>query len=145
MSFRFEILPYSNQITKLKSMKSLLILLVTFVSMSLSAQTEVDFLNAVGKKDLSSVGTYLAPNVSFCINDNQKKISKASAISELEKFLADKKIQKFKILHNGKSSDKASSYRVARIKTQEGTFRIFAYSEGSGESSKVVEIRIDSM
>lgn len=126
-------------------MKSLLIALVTFVSMGLSAQTEVDFLNAIGKKDLSNIGAYLAPNVSFCINDDQKKVSKATAISELDKFLSTKKIQKFKILHNGKSSDKASSYRVARIKTQEGTYRIFAYSEGSGGSSKVVEIRIDPM
>jgi hypothetical protein len=126
-------------------MKSLLFTLVTFVSMGLSAQTEVDFLNAVGKKDLSKVGAYLAPNVSFCINDNQKKISKSTAISELKKFLSTKNIQKFKILHNGKSSDKTSSYRVARIKTQEGTYRIFAYSEGSGRSSKVVEIRIDPM
>lgn len=126
-------------------MKSLLVILVTFVSINLSAQTEVDFLNAVGKKNLSNVEAYLASNVSFCINDNQKKISKSKAISELEKFLSTKKIQKFKILHNGKSSDKASSYRVARIKTQEGTYRIFAYSEGSGASSKVVEIRIDPM
>jgi hypothetical protein len=126
-------------------MKSLLIVLVTFVSINLSAQTEVDFLNAVGKKDLSNVGSYLASNVSFCINDNQKKVSKATAISELEKFLSSKKIQKFKILHNGKSSDKASSYRVARIKTQDGTYRIFAYSEGVGQASRVVEIRIDPM
>ena len=126
-------------------MKSLLIVLVAFVSINLSAQTEVDFLNAVGKKDLSNVGSYLAPSVSFCINDNQKKVSKATAISELDKFLSSKTIQKFKILHNGKSSDKASSYRVARIKTQTGTFRIFAYSEGSGVTSKVVEIRIDPM
>ena len=126
-------------------MKSLLIALVTIVSMSLSAQTEVDFLNAVGKKDLSNVGSYLAPSVSFCINDNQKKISKAKAITELDKFLSTKTIQKFKILHNGKSADRASSYRVARIKTQTGTYRIFAYSEGTGDASKVVEIRIDPM
>lgn len=126
-------------------MKAILIVLVTFVSMNLDAQTEVDFLNAIGKKDLSNVGAYLAPYVSFCINDNQKKVSKSTAISELEKFLATKKVQKFKILHNGKSSDKASSYRVARIKTQEGTYRIFAYSEGTGLSSRVVEIRIDPM
>lgn len=126
-------------------MKNLLLALLTFVSIGLNAQTEVDFLNAVGKKDLSNASAYLAPNVSFCINDNQKKVSKSTAISELKKFLSNKKIQKYKILHNGKSSDKASSYRVARIKTQKGTFRIFAYSEGSGGSSKVVEIRIDPM
>ena len=126
-------------------MKSLLITLVTFVSMGLSAQTEVDFLNDIGKKDLSNIGAYLAPTVSFCINDNQTKVSKATAIEELKKFLSTKKIQKFKILHNGKSSDKTSSYRVARINTQEGTYRIFAYSEGSGGSSKIVEIRIDPM
>jgi hypothetical protein len=126
-------------------MKNLLLALLTIITMGLNAQTEVDFLNAVGKKDLSNASAYLAQNVSFCINDNQKKISKSTAISELNKFFSNKKIQKFKILHNGKSSDKSSSYRVARIKTQKGTYRIFAYSEGAGSSSKVVEIRIDPM
>jgi len=126
-------------------MKNLLIALVTFISMGLNAQTEVDFLNAVGKKDFTNLESYLAGNVSFCIDDDQKKVRKSKAISELKSFLKDKNIQKFKILHNGKSSDKSSSYRVARIKTQEGTYRIFAYSERKGGVSKVIEIRIDPM
>lgn len=126
-------------------MKNLLIILVSFVSIGLSAQTEVKFLNAVGQKDFSNIETYLAPQVSFCIDDDQKKIAKSKAVGKLRSFMKSKNIQKFKILHNGKSSDKASSYRVARIKTQEGTYRVFAYSERKGNTSKVVEIRIDSM
>jgi len=113
--------------------------------MGLNAQTEVEFLNAVGEKDFTNLESYLAGNVSFCIDDDQKKVRKSKAISELKSFLKGKNIQKFKILHNGKSSDKSSSYRVARIKTEVGTYRIFAYSERKKGVSKVIEIRIDTM
>lgn len=123
----------------------LLFTLLTVFAINTQAQTEVDFLNAIGKKDLSQLSTYLATNVSFCIKDDQKKISKAETINELKAWLEGKKIVNFKILHNGKSSDKASSYRVARMKTQTDTYRVFAYSEGEGASAKVVEVRIDSM
>jgi len=115
------------------------------VSIGATAQTEVEFLNALGKKEFAKLDQFLGGTVSFCIADDQKKISKTSAVSELKSFLSDKEIQKFKILHNGKASDKSSSYRVARMKTTNGTYRIFAYAESSGGSAKVVEIRIDPM
>jgi len=126
-------------------MKSLLIVLATFASINIYSQTEVDFLNAIGEKDLTNVGSYLAPSVTFSLDGNQKTLSKSKAVAELRGFLKDQNIQKFKILHNGKSSDRASSYRVARIKTKGETYRIFAYSEGTGANSRVVEVRIDAM
>ena len=126
-------------------MKNLLICFIAFLGFNANAQTEVDFLNAIGKKDFSNIQSYMASEISFCINDNQKKIKRSKAVSEIESFLSDKTVQKFKILHNGKASDKSSSYRVARMKTQSGTYRIFAYSETVGGSAKVVEVRIDPM
>lgn len=126
-------------------MKTLLISLAVLLSFAVGAQTEVDFLSAVGKKDFTNIESYLSSNVTFCVNDKQNKIKRSTAVSQLKEFMDSKKIVKFKILHNGKSSDESSSYRVARMKTQDGTYRIFAYSEVIGGSSKVIEIRIDSM
>lgn len=117
-------------------------LLVTVAAFS---QPEVDFLNAIGKGDLKSLDTHMASKVNLCINDNTEEIKKSVAVQKIEAFLKSKKIIKFKMLHNGNSSDKNSSYRVARIKTQSGTYRIFAYSENSGGAKKVVEVRIDAM
>ncbi len=126
-------------------MKTVLINLLLFTVLSLSAQTEVDFLNALGKGNMENLDAYLSNNVNLCINDNQEKIQKSSAIKKIKAFLESKKVVKYKILHNGKSADKSSSYRVARIKTKAGTYRVFAYSEKKGSNSKVVEVRIDAM
>jgi len=126
-------------------MKTILLGVFTFVSVALSAQTEVDFLNAIGKKDVPSAKSLLASSVTFCINDKQKKISSTNVVNELTSFVEDIDIKNFKILHNGKSADKTSSYRVARLKTNEKTYRIFAYAEVENGTSKVVEVRIDEM
>ena len=126
-------------------MKTLLINIFLLTAVSISAQTEVDFLNALGKGKMENLDSYLSANVNLCINDKQEKIDKSSAIKKIKTFLETKKVVKYKILHNGKSADKNSSYRVARIKTQDGTYRVFAYSETVGGKSKVVEVRIDAM
>ena len=126
-------------------MKTVLINIFLLTALSISAQTEVDFLNALGKGSMENLDSYLSNNVNLCINDNQEKIAKSAAIKKIRAFLASKKVVKYKILHNGKSADKNSSYRVARIKTKDGTYRVFAYSENTGGKSKVVEVRIDAM
>jgi len=110
-----------------------------------TAQTEVEFLNALGNKEFAKLDRFLGSTISFCIADDQKKISNSNTVAELKAFLSNKDIQKFKILHNGRAADKSSSYRVARMKTSNGTYRIFAYAESVGGTPKVVEVRIDPM
>ena len=126
-------------------MKTLLLNIFLFTALAVSAQTEVDFLNALGKGNMKNLDAYLSSDVNICINDNQEKVDRATAIKKIETFLKSKKVIKYKILHNGNAADNNSSYRVARITTQSGTYRVFAYSEKSGSISKVVEVRIDAM
>lgn len=126
-------------------MKTVLLSIFFLASLTAFSQTEVDFLNALGEGKLKNLDSYLSSDVNLCINDNQEKVDRATAIKKIEAFLKSKKVIKYKILHNGNSTDKSSSYRVARITTQSGTYRVFAYSESSGNSSKVVEVRIDAM
>lgn len=126
-------------------MKTILINIFLIGALSVSAQTEVDFLNALGEGKMENLDSYLSKNVNLCINDNQEKIARATAIRKIKSFLKTKKVTKYKILHNGKSADKKSSYRVARLRTKEGNYRVFAYSENFGGKSKVVEVRIDAM
>ena len=126
-------------------MKTILLNIFLLVAVSISAQTEVDFLNALGKGNIKNLDSYLSDNVNLCINDKQEKVDKTTAINKIGAFLKSKKVLKYKILHNGNSSDNNSSYRVARISTQTETYRVFAYSETSGGVSKVVEVRIDAM
>lgn len=116
------------------------------LTVSLTAQTEVDFLNAFGKGEADRIGTFLGDKVNFCVNDEQTMLSKPAAIKKIKKFLEEKEIKRFKMIHKGKSSDKKSSYRVARVVTKDGRYRVFAYSEGpGGGANRVTEIRIDKM
>jgi len=83
--------------------------------------------------------------LTVCVSDDVVEVNRAEAIRILKKFIAENTISKKKLLHNGKSSDKGSSYKVARIKTDTGTYRVFAYSEVQDGKSKIKEIRIDKM
>jgi len=121
------------------------LLSVLFVSLSfigLSAQSEVEFLEAFGQSDMTVVTSLLSEKVTLCIEDDVKELSKTEAIKKLNAFVADQHISKKKILHNGTASDKGSSYKVARIITASGTYRVFAYSELNGTVSSIKEIRI---
>lgn len=127
-------------------MKYILSILMTFACLSTSkAQSEIAFLNAFGEEPLSEVSNLLAPNLRLCIEDNVAEVSRSQAMVQLDSFLKKHDISKKKILHNGKSTDTASSYKVARIRTAEGTYRVFAYSEKDGAGSLIKEIRIDKM
>ena len=126
-------------------MKTILINIFFLLAVSISAQTEVDFLNALGNGKTGNLETYLSAKVNLCINDEQEMVDRAVAIRKIRNFLKSKKVMRYKVLHRGKSADKNSSYRVARIKTKAGTYRVFAYSERRGGKSKVIEVRIDAM
>ena len=43
-------------------------------------------------------------------------------------------------MHGGKSAKNDSRYKVARLKTTNGVFRVFVYSEGN---RKIQEVRFD--
>ncbi|MDF1698240.1 MAG: DUF4783 domain-containing protein [Saprospiraceae bacterium] len=126
-------------------MKTVLISIFLLTALSISAQTEVDFLNSIGNGKMQNLESFLSSQINLSINDKQEKVERGIAIKKIKTFLKSKKIVKYKILHNGNSADNKSSYRVARLKTRTGTYRIFAYSEGLGRKSKVVEVRIDAM
>ena len=126
-------------------MKTVLINLFLFAAAVCFSANGSRFSKCLGEGNMENLDTYLSSNVNLCINDEQEKIDRSSAIKKIKTFLESKKVVKYKILHNGKSADKNSSYRVARIKTKSGTYRVFAYSEKTGTASKVVEVRIDAM
>lgn len=123
----------------------LLIVLTSVAVTSISAQTELDFLNALGSKNTTEMVTYLNDRVIVTIEDKRKSMSKTDAIAAIQGFLGSLQVSGYKVLHTGKSSDQSSSYRVGRLKTDQGVFRIFAYAEKGRQGAKVIEIRIDKM
>ena len=68
-------------------MKTILLNIFLLTALSISAQTEVDFLNALGKGNMKNLDSYLSNDVNLCINDNQEKVDKSTAINKIEAFL----------------------------------------------------------
>jgi len=126
-------------------MKQIITSILIFISLSLSAQSEVKFLNAFGEVPINSVSDLLANSITLCINDNVSEVTRSEAVQQLSSFMNGQNIIKKKILHDGKSTDKDSSYKVARVKTNNGTYRVFAYAELVNGKSVVKEVRIDKM
>lgn len=124
---------------------TIILLLLSLGLVSASAQSELAFLEAFGTKDISTVSNLLNDKLTVCVSDNVVEVNRDEALRILKKFLAENTITKKKLLHNGKSSDKGSSYKVARITTDSGTYRVFAYSESGTGKSVIKEIRIDKM
>lgn len=133
-------------LSKTMNMKLSTTLLLLLVGIGLHAQAEIRFLEVLDNNmDTEEVAPLLADVVTLSIDDDVQEVGRERAVGLISTFLDAHKINRKKILHNGKSSEKDSSYKVARITTSDGTYRVFAYSEKKGNSSKIKEIRIDVM
>ena len=126
-------------------MKKLLTILIVFVSIIANGQIERHFLYDIGEKRFDSAREHLSNKVILWINDDQQILGKGQAVKKIRGMFDSQNIVKFKLLHNGKSADRSSSYKVARIKTDLAMYRVFAYSEKRNGVDKVVEIRVNEM
>ncbi len=117
--------------------------LFTAVFSQLNAQTPSDFFKAVGASNFSLLESYLNEEVDVCINDDQQLNKKDKAIVRLKNFFAAHAVEKVEPLHTGSSRGKNSEYKVAKLITKNGVFRLFVYSENSGGKNSVKEVRIE--
>lgn len=92
---------------------------------------------------MAVVETFLKEKIDFCIFEDQQFLPKSVAMKKMKEFLDKNKPVSIEVMHNGNSKDKSSQYKVAKLVTSQGSFRIFIYSEGEIRSGSVKEIRID--
>jgi hypothetical protein len=122
------------------------LLLVSFFSLSLtdlSSQTPSDFFKAVGAANYNLIESYLGNEVDVCINEDQQLNPKSKAYNRLKTFLSTNIVDKVEPLHTGSSKGKNSEYKVAKITTKKGIFRLFVYSETTTGKTFVKEVRIE--
>lgn len=61
----------------------------------------------------------------------------------MKKFISAEDIKSVEEIHQGTSKQKSSGYKVAKLTTSKGVYRLFVYSENSGKSLRVKEVRVD--
>jgi hypothetical protein len=127
----------------MKFLKTIYFFLLLFVSTISYSQSENEMINAIKNVDMITVESYLQDKVEFCVEEDQQILTKAAAIKKFKVFLDDHKPISIDVIHNGNSKDRASKYKVAKLITTQGIFRIFIYSSGDIKSKSVKEIRID--
>lgn len=117
-------------------------LTILFLLLSLSAygQTVDQFFAAVGKADTEAMAEHLEADVELCITDNTNFLTKAEALKAIGGFLSQNKPTKVTPMHGGSNAKRDSKYKVAKLDTDQGVFRIFVYLEGG---QKIQEVRFD--
>lgn len=120
-----------------KIMKTLLIATLVSISTLAFGQAEA-FFKAVEKQDIASITNLLMDEVELCIKDDQRILSKAATTKAIKEFLSKVKPKSVASLHSGSSG--ASKYKVAKMMTNSGMYRIFVYLEGD----KIQEVRFDT-
>ncbi len=118
-------------------MKNLILLLLLGVQFA-NAQNASIFYEHLKSKDFQSISSQLDSDVTYCENDNQEFVDKATASKMLASFFKGKSISNIEDIHSGNS--KNTNYRVSKISTSDGAYRLFLYFE----DSKVTELRIDN-
>ena len=104
---------------------------------------EVQFFEAVKTDDFTSVVTSMDNRLEVCINDEQDLYSKNVAIQRIRNWIKEVNIIGIKPMHGGESEGRESHYKVAKIDTKQGSYRLFVYVENEGRQSKIKKIQID--
>lgn len=120
-----------------------LTVLILFFAISMNGQGDTAFFNAIKNNDMATVSNYLQNHIDFCIFDNQEFLSKQVATEKLNQFLANQKVQSVEVIHQGASKGKTSQFKVAKVTTAKGTYRLFVYTSSDFGHQSVKELRID--
>jgi hypothetical protein len=112
-------------------MKTILLFLGIFVSISGFTQNSAEIFSSIGKGDVSAFSDKLMADVELCFDTQQDFFSKAEAVKKLKAYLTKIKPISAKHMHNGSSKDNSSTYSVGELNTETGNFRVFVYFEGN--------------
>jgi hypothetical protein len=100
-------------------------------------------IESISNSEVSKISPYLDSQIEICILEEPDFVSKQEAIAQLSKFLKKVKPISFESFHQGSSKSNGSKYAVANLITQQGTYRVFVYSEEASGKQIIREIRID--
>jgi hypothetical protein len=109
------------------------------------SQTAERILNAFSVGDVNIISSYLDAEVDYCLNDHQRLVSKAEAERNLRQFFSRNKPSNIEPLYKGNTKNSGNFYRIARLTTENGDWKLFLYFESSGNNLIVKEVRLEAM
>ena len=122
--------------TFIKSISFLLFSLGTLFQ--LYGQDIQPIFKALQSNDKARIVSLLDNEVELCINEVTNFYTKERAGEVIYKYLSDAPIKKIEPIHSGSSA--SSKYKVAKVVTLNGEYRVFVFLNKGGHVS---EIRFD--
>lgn len=120
---------------------SIFILSYNFVAYT---QTIESFISSLGKADYATIESFLSEKLDLYVKDQQRYVPKSEAINTIKYFFADHSPKAIEPVHQGSSRQTGGGhYRLAKLDTSNGTFRVFIYYESEGKQVKVKELRFE--
>lgn len=124
-------------------MKSLLVILLMTIG-QLSFGQEAQFLEAIKTSSFNEVMPYLDNRLELCIDDDQDLYTRTIVVNKIKQWIGKVGVKGVKSMHGGAARDNSSYYKVAKIDTNKGAYRLFIYMEGQGASTRIKKIQIDT-
>jgi len=124
-------------------MKYIYTLLLAAMAISIQAQDVNPIYKSIEKSDFKKLIAHLDDPVEVCFNDEQDILDKPDAVVAIRSYLKNLGIISITQIHKGTSKNRGSQYRVAKLNTKSGNYRLFLYLEKARNSFIIKEIRID--
>ena len=128
---------------KTNAHKLFAVLAIWFWTSSIWGQAPADFFKWVGDGNYTAGASAMAEDVDVSILDDVQFVSGQQAANLLKNFVQGIGLKKIEALHNGSSGKNVSAYKLAKLTSAQGSYRLFVYTESSGGKSWVKEIRVE--
>jgi hypothetical protein len=125
-------------------MKNPLFVLLLLAPCLLMAQPDfTPLVDAARRGDANALAAQMDAVVQMSILDEDNRLPKASAASELSAFFAKNKPTGCTVVNKGMSDDKLSHFCICSLATTGGTFRLYFYLRQNAGKFLIREIRIE--
>ena len=124
-------------------MKGYFIIITLLASICLNAQ-EDKFFDAMKSSNVAKIIDLMDTRVELCIDDSQELYTKREAIRKIQSWLQKVQPKSLEPLHGGESANNQSHYKVGKLTTESGIFRVFVYIEYNQRNPRIKKIQIDS-
>ena len=117
--------------------------LLIFSVSGVIAQDIKPLYRSLEKSNFKLLVSRLDDPVEVCINDEQDILDKSDAVAAIRAYFSKIKPKSITQIHKGTSANKGSQYRVAKVVTSTGNYRLFLYLERTKTGYIIKEFRID--
>lgn len=116
---------------------------MTLINVNVFSQNEKDIYQSLSSQNYETLVSHLNTHVDVCFDDNPQLHKKQKAIDIIKAYFNNNPITKIEGIHYGSSKKSNTSYKLAKVSTKNGNFRLLLYFENVGGKQLISEFRVE--